>query len=192
MAILRPEAIDDAPARGPQRSGGRREAAFLPREECAEPGSPGDLSPGVVNRGPRATCRVGWSRRGRKLTDAVAAQAIEAQPSSGQIKPREVAWDALPDSPGDAVVTGSARRKGTPRLGRQHPLNAGLSIQPTWQRLRLSASVSSLPVGAAWKRTSRAGLHHARRSAPAAIGLKPGLVVGTRVSTAVLAGRGRH
>ncbi len=76
---------------------------------------------------------VGWGARGRKLTAAVAVQAIEAKPTFGQIKPREVVCDALPDSPGDAVVTGSARRKGTPRLGRQHPLNAGLSIQPTWQ-----------------------------------------------------------
>ena len=131
-------------------------------------------------------------RQGKKVDGRRCGKASEAKPTFGQIKPREVVWDALPNSPGDAVVTGSARRKGTPRLGRQHPLNAGPSIQPTWQRLRLSASVSSLPVGAAWKKTSRAGLHDAGRSVPAAIGLKPGRVVGTRVSTALLAGSGRH
>src|SRR5277367_6620276 len=54
MAIDRPNTIDDAPACGPQRSGGRRRRdpllrghAFLPREEWAE--GPGEESrPDVV------------------------------------------------------------------------------------------------------------------------------------------------
>ncbi|MHB8884398.1 MAG: hypothetical protein ACYC5H_04785 [Methylovirgula sp.] len=41
-----------------------------------------------ANRGPRATCRVGWQAQGKKVApSAVAAQAIEAQPVFGQIKP---------------------------------------------------------------------------------------------------------
>jgi hypothetical protein len=80
----------------PQRSEGQRQGGFLGSRGMRDPGSPGDLSPGVVNRGPGATCRVGWSRRGRKLPDAVAAKAIEAQPSFGQIKPGEDAWNAAP------------------------------------------------------------------------------------------------
>ncbi len=62
MAIVRPEAIDDAavrPAAQRRMAGG----GFL------------------ASRGMRGT------RRGRKLPDAVAAEAIEAQPSFGQIKP---------------------------------------------------------------------------------------------------------
>ncbi len=87
MAILRPEAIDDAPARGPQRSGGRRGGGFLVSRGMRDPGS-------------QATYRLGWSRRGRKLPDAVAAKAIEAQPSSGQIKPSRGTWAApLRDRP---------------------------------------------------------------------------------------------
>jgi len=64
MAICRPKAIDDAPIFGPERSGGRRRV------------------------------RLSWLARGMgeaqgKKVDpsAVAAQAIEAQPSFGQIKP---------------------------------------------------------------------------------------------------------
>jgi len=60
MAICRPEAIDDALAREPERGGGRRTGGFL-----ASRGMP-------RSRG-----------RGRKLPAAVAAQAIEAQPSFG-------------------------------------------------------------------------------------------------------------
>ena len=70
MAISRPEAIDDA-AFTPAAQ--RRTAAggFLVSRGMRDPGSPGDLS-------------LGWSRRGRKLPDAVAAKAIEAQPSSAR------------------------------------------------------------------------------------------------------------
>jgi hypothetical protein len=64
MAIYRPEAIDDAPGFGPERSGGWRRGEFL-----ASRGMPA-LPAGEES-----------------LTDAVASQAIEAQPSFGQIKP---------------------------------------------------------------------------------------------------------
>jgi hypothetical protein len=64
MAIGKPEAIDDAPGCGPERSGGRRRGEFLASRGM--PASPaGEES----------------------LTDAIAFQAIEAQPSFGQIKP---------------------------------------------------------------------------------------------------------
>jgi len=82
-----------------------------------DPGSLGDLSPGVVNRGPGATCRVGWSRRGRKLPDAVAAKAIEAQPSFGQIKPGEDAWDAAPRT-GPETIWDTRHRSGLTHLRR--------------------------------------------------------------------------
>jgi hypothetical protein len=63
MAIDRPRTIDDAPARGPQRSGGCRGETFLFREEWA-------FSPGEESR-----------------SADVAAQSIEAQPVFGQIRP---------------------------------------------------------------------------------------------------------
>ena len=63
MAIGKPKAIDDAPVRGPERSGGWRRGEFL------------------ASRG------MGFSPGEESLTDAVASQAIEAQPSFGQIKP---------------------------------------------------------------------------------------------------------
>jgi hypothetical protein len=62
MAIGKPKAIDDAPV-GPERSGGWRRREFL------------------VSRG------MGFSPGEESLNAAVAAQAIEAQPSFGQIKP---------------------------------------------------------------------------------------------------------
>ena len=94
MAIGKPKAIDDAPAgRGPiapvrwggLRAGAKRRMAaerprlgghaFLPREEWA-------------NRGPHGAGPVGWKAQGKKVDpSAVASQAIEAQPSFGQIKP---------------------------------------------------------------------------------------------------------
>jgi len=64
MAICRPEAIDDAPGFGPERSGGWWRGEFL-------------ASRGMPAR-PAGE---------ESLTDAVASQAIEAQPSFGQIKP---------------------------------------------------------------------------------------------------------
>jgi hypothetical protein len=62
MAICRPEAIDDAPLRGPERSGGWRRRDFLASRGMGE-------------------------AQGKKVDpSAVAAQAIEAQPPFGQIK----------------------------------------------------------------------------------------------------------
>src|SRR6266481_372434 len=50
---------------------------FLPREEWA-------------NRGPRATCRAGWQAQGKKVSPPpLRHEAIEAQPSFGQIQPIE-------------------------------------------------------------------------------------------------------
>ena len=63
MAIARPEAIGDAPARRPQRSRGWRRGEF------------------VVSRG------MGESPGEESRPAAIAAQAIEAKPSSGQITP---------------------------------------------------------------------------------------------------------
>jgi len=63
MAIGRPETSDDAPASGPERSGGWRRSDFLASRGMGE-------SPGEESR-----------------SDAVAAQAIEAQPVSSQIRP---------------------------------------------------------------------------------------------------------
>jgi len=109
----------------PQRSVGRRQGGFLVSRGMRDPGSPGDLSPGVVNRGPGATCRAGWSRRGRKLPDAVAAKAIEAQPSFGQIKPGEDAWDAASGTgPETAWQPAPCTHKGT-QLGRTKTLRCG-------------------------------------------------------------------
>ena len=66
-----PEAIDAAPARGPERSGGWRRRDFLASRGMGEPGSPRGLPRGVESPGEES------------LTGAVAAQAIEAQPSYG-------------------------------------------------------------------------------------------------------------
>jgi hypothetical protein len=63
MAIDRPRTIDDAPARGPERSGGWRRGDFL------------------ASRG------MGFSPGEESRSDGVAAQAIEAQPVFGQIRP---------------------------------------------------------------------------------------------------------
>jgi len=66
MAINRTKAIGDAPARGPKQRGGRRKGDFL------------------VSRGMTPQASGEESRQ-----SAVASQAIEAQPSFGQIKPKE-------------------------------------------------------------------------------------------------------
>ena len=67
MAIGEPEAIDDAPA----RAGAQRRMATVRLSCLARNG----LCPGEES-----------------LPDAIAAQAIEAQPAFGQIRPREVGW----------------------------------------------------------------------------------------------------
>src|ERR1700676_5345159 len=57
MAIGRPEAIDDAPARGPERSGGWRRRDFLASRGMGEPGSPRGLPRGVESPGGRKSRR---------------------------------------------------------------------------------------------------------------------------------------
>jgi hypothetical protein len=64
MAIDRPKAIGDAPARGPKQSGGRRKSEFL---------VPRGMTPKASGEESRSS--------------AVASQAIDAQPSFGQITP---------------------------------------------------------------------------------------------------------
>jgi len=61
------------------------------------------------------------SRQGKKVAGRRCGKSIEAKPSFGQIKPREVAWAALPDNPERRLATGSVHPRGTPRLG-PHPL----------------------------------------------------------------------
>src|ERR1700741_5202576 len=65
MAMDRPRTIDDAPARGPERSGGRCRRDFL------------------ASRG------MGVAQGKKVLSDGVAAQTIEAQPVFGQIEPSQ-------------------------------------------------------------------------------------------------------
>jgi len=126
----------------PQRSEGQRQGGFLGSRGMRDPGSPGDSSPGVVNRGPGATCRVGWSRRGRKLPDAVAAKAIEAQPSFGQIKPGEDAWDAAPDRPRDGLGHTPPIRAHPPLPCNEPPRREGRS-----RRIRSDPSSRCLRLG---------------------------------------------
>lgn len=64
MAIDRPKAIGDAPARGPKRSGGRRKGDFL-------------VSRGMTPKASGEESRI----------SAVASKAIETQPPFGQIRP---------------------------------------------------------------------------------------------------------
>jgi len=85
----------------PQRSGGRRQGGFLVSRGMRDPGSPGDLSPGVVTRGPGATCRVGWSRRGRKLPDAIAARRSRRSRPSARSSQERTRGTQSPDRPRD-------------------------------------------------------------------------------------------
>ena len=138
MAIVRPEAIDAAPVHGPKRSGGWREAAFLPREEWRR------------------------SRQGKKVAGRRCGKSIEAQPSFGQIKPREVAW---PRSRTARKTLGDRLRK--PK--RDTPARPPPSLpQASAGRYRsdlasLSGVLCSASVGAVPKNTSMV-LHDARRA----------------------------
>src|SRR5215469_2667877 len=85
MAICRPKAIDDAPSSGRSVAEDGGGETFLPREEWA-------------NRGPRALMRGVASPGEESLSAAIAAQAIEAQPSFGQIEPSGAAWFARSDN----------------------------------------------------------------------------------------------
>ena len=76
MAIDRPGTIGDASGNGQKQSGGRRREDFVASRGMGGPGSPRDLSRGVVPQGKKVD------------SDGVAAQTIEAQPVFGQIKPK--------------------------------------------------------------------------------------------------------
>ena len=65
------------------------------------------------SRGPRGLAR-GVGCQGKKVAGRRCGKSIEAQPSFGQIKPREVAWDASPDSPGDGWRQAPPTQKGHP------------------------------------------------------------------------------
>jgi hypothetical protein len=110
MAIGRPETIDDAPASGPERSGGWRRRDFLASRGMGE-------SPGEESR-----------------SDAVAAQAIEAQPVSGQIRPSrgKVRRGAEEHRGEDLAKTGFTRTRGR-RLGQE---NDTQGAQERWFRCR--------------------------------------------------------
>ncbi len=134
MAILRPEAIDDAPARGPERSGGRRKAAFLPREECAEPGSPGDLLLGVVPQGKKVAgrrCDIG--DRGEAVLRP--AQATRGRVGRAPGQPGRRAGDRLRPPKRDTQARPTAPSQRRP----QHTADMAAT--------RLPVSVHSLPVG---------------------------------------------
>jgi hypothetical protein len=126
MAICRPEAIDDAPACGPEHRGGWRRGEFL------------------ASRG------MGFSPGEESLTDAIASQAIEAQPSFGQIKPlrgrvvrasnsMEKTWPTSSAAhkwsgvPGEEMETLAHRKDGirTPPPARTTTLTEGVFVGPT-------------------------------------------------------------
>jgi len=112
MAICRPKVIAAAPTSGRSAAEDGSGETFLAREEWA-------------NRGPRALARGVASPGEESRAAAIAAQAIEAQPSFGQIKPSrqygspvrrprgedlaDIEWHAQ-----EAWLTG--RRKGNTRV----------------------------------------------------------------------------
>src|ERR1700735_3998945 len=109
MAICRPEAIDGAPACGPEHRGGWRRGEFL-----ASRGMPA-LPAGEES-----------------LTDAIASQAIEAQPSFGQIKPLR-----------GRVVRASNSILGRRRGGRRVPPARGRAFQAKkWKPWRTERTAS--------------------------------------------------
>src|SRR5580658_5002434 len=50
--------------------------------------------------------------RGKKSATAVAGKAIEAKPSSGQIKPSGVAWDAIEHGDDEEILAGVGLNEG--------------------------------------------------------------------------------
>jgi hypothetical protein len=110
MAIRRPGAIAPHPL-GPKRSGGRRAATCLSREECR--GAAGE-------RSCRPPLRV----------------AIEAQPTLGQISPSEAAWHASPDRPGKLIATGRAATQENVSEPRKKSCLQVSSAPKGWRRRR--------------------------------------------------------
>ena len=115
MAIKRPGAIAPHPLR-PKRSGGRRAATCLSREECRA---------AAGERSCRPPLRV----------------AIEVQPTLGQISPSEAAWHARPDRPGKLIATRrAATQEDAP--GRRKKTCLQVSSAPKGWRRRLHAPIS--------------------------------------------------
>jgi len=129
----------------------------LPREECAEPGSPRDLSRGVVSQG-------------KKVAGSRCGKSIEAQPSFGQIKPREVAWDASPDSPGDGWRQAPPTHEGQPRSANSIPQTQASAGRYRSDLAPFLASSARL-CRSGLKKVPAAEIARARPNAPAAIGL---------------------
>jgi len=141
MAILRPEAIDDAaftPAA--QRRTAARRLSCLARN--AGSGVPGRL---VAWGGPageescRTPLRQRRSRRSRPSARSSQERTRGTQP---------------PDRPGDALTTGSAHKRATAQLGKQHSSHAGLS-RPIPERPRSLSGVLCTPLVGAVARTPR-------------------------------------
>src|SRR5712692_2501232 len=84
MAIVRPQAIDDAPA-GPKRSGGWRRRDFLGSRGMGEPGSPRAWS-------------AGWRAQGKKVSPPPLRQGDRGLPSCGPITPSRGRAGRVPDS----------------------------------------------------------------------------------------------
>jgi len=95
---------------------------------------------------------------------------MEAQPSFGQIKPREVAWDASPDSPGDGWRQAPPTHEGQPRSANSIP-----PTQASAGRYRSDLAPfltsSARPCRGGLKKVPAAEIARARPNAPAAIGL---------------------
>ena len=79
MAIDRPEATDAAPVCGPQRSGGCQPGEFLASRGMGGPGSPRDLSRGVVPQGKKVAgrhCGIGGRGEAVLRSDPAIEEAI--------------------------------------------------------------------------------------------------------------------
>jgi len=79
MAIDRPEATDAAPACGPQRSGGCQPGEFLASRGMGGPGSPRDLSRGVVPQGKKVAgrhCGIGGRGEAVLRSDPAIEEAV--------------------------------------------------------------------------------------------------------------------
>jgi len=121
------------------------------------------------SRGPRGLAR-GVGCQGKKVAGRRCGKSIEAQPSFGQIKPREVAWDASPDSPGDGWRQAPPTHEGQPRSANSIPptqASAGRYRSDLAPFLTSSARLCRSGL----KKVPAAEIACARPNAPAAIGL---------------------
>jgi hypothetical protein len=120
MAIGEPEAIGDAPARGPELERRMAATGFFASRCKAEP----------------------WFGGGKKPGDAVAAQAIEARPSSGQIKPGRGPMVRAPSS-----ILG--RRRGQFRATCTRGAACSAKEKKPWRTERTGSRVRKPPGGSA-------------------------------------------